>query len=65
MAEGESFCNSFESLAVGSQWIPVEEPHPINVPIFSSSTFKVSSVAHGEELATGKVSKTTIHNALQ
>lgn len=55
MAERESLCNSFESMAVGSEWVPVEEAHPINVPIFSSSTFKVTSVAHAEELATGKV----------
>ena len=57
MAGGESFFNSFESLAVASEWNPVEEARPINVPIFSSSTFKLSSVAHAEELATGKVSE--------
>ncbi|KAL9974389.1 hypothetical protein ACROYT_G011413 [Oculina patagonica] len=54
MADEESFLNSFESLAVASEWKPVEEPRPINVPIFSSSTFKLSSVAHAEELASGK-----------
>ena len=61
MAEGESFLNSFESLAVASQWTPVEEARPINVPIYSSSTFKLSSAAHGEELASGKVSEIIIH----
>lgn len=55
MADEQSLCNSFESLAVESEWKLEEEPSPINVPIFSSSTFRLSSVAHGEALASGKV----------
>lgn len=55
MADEQSLFNSFESLAVESEWRVAEEPGPINVPIFSSSTFKLSSVAHGEALAGGKV----------
>ena len=55
MANKQSFLESFESLAVGSEWKPAEEPNPINVPIFASSTFKLSSVDHAEELALGKV----------
>ncbi|KAJ7376647.1 hypothetical protein OS493_033529 [Desmophyllum pertusum] len=54
MADEKSFLSSFESLAVASEWNPAEPPHPINVPIFSSSTFQLSSVAHAEELAGGK-----------
>ncbi|XP_068721462.1 cystathionine gamma-synthase-like [Montipora capricornis] len=59
MSDKRLMCNglkrkAFESLAVGSEYIPVEEPNPINVPIYSSSTFKISSVDHGEDLATGK-----------
>ncbi|PFX20326.1 Cystathionine gamma-synthase [Stylophora pistillata] len=54
MANENSFLESFESLAVGSDWIKPEEPDPINVPIFASSTFKTSSVDHAEELALGK-----------
>ena len=60
MADEESFRKSFDSLAVASEWKRGEEPRPINVPIFSSSTFKVSSVAHGEELASGKVRTQTL-----
>ena len=61
MSDKRLMCNglhrkAFESLAVGSEYIPIEEPNPINVPIYSSSTFKISSVDHGEDLATGKVS---------
>ena len=47
--------NTFESLAVGSEWKPVEEVRPMSVPIYASSTFKVTSVAHGEALSGGKV----------
>lgn len=54
MAARDSFLNSFESLAVASEWTPMEEARPINVPIYSSSTFKLSTVARGEELSTGK-----------
>lgn len=55
MANENSLLESFESLAVGSDWKKPEEPDPINVPIFASSTFKTSSVDHAEELALGKV----------
>ncbi|KAK2559712.1 L-methionine gamma-lyase [Acropora cervicornis] len=59
MTENHSMCNgrmekAFESLAVGSEYIPAEEANPINVPIYSSSTFKISTVDHAEDLATGK-----------
>ncbi|XP_027053503.1 uncharacterized protein LOC113680666 [Pocillopora damicornis] len=54
MANENSLLESFESLAVGSDWKKPEEPDPINVPIFASSTFKTSSVDHAEELALGK-----------
>lgn len=54
MAYENSLLESFDSLAVGSNWIKPEEPDPINVPIFASSTFKTSSVDHAEELALGK-----------
>ena len=62
MAARDSFLNSFESLAVASEWTPMEEARPINVPIYSSSTFKLPTVARGEELSTGKVSETTVHS---
>ena len=62
MAARDSFLNSFESLAVASEWTPMEEARPINVPIYSSSTFKLSTVARGEELSTGKVSETMVHS---
>ena len=55
MADEQSLLNSFESLAVESEWKLTEEPNPINVPIFSSSTFRLSSVAHGEAVASGEV----------
>lgn len=54
MADEQSLLNSFESLAVESEWKLAEEPNPINVPIFSSSTFRLSSVAHGEAVASGE-----------
>ena len=62
MAAKDSFLNSFESLAVASEWTPMEEARPINVPIYSSSTFKLPTVARGEELSTGKVSETMVHS---
>lgn len=62
MAARDSFLNSFESLAVASEWTPMEEAHPINVPIYSSSTFKLPTIARGEELSTGKVSESTFHS---
>jgi len=62
MAARDSFLNSFESLAVASEWTPMEEARPINVPIYSSSTFKLPTIARGEELSTGKVSETTVHS---
>lgn len=62
MAARDSFLNSFESLAVASEWTPMEEARPINVPIYSSSTFKLPTIARGEQLSTGKVSETTVHS---
>lgn len=62
MAARDSFLNNFESLAVASEWTPMEEARPINVPIYSSSTFKLPTVARGEELSTGKVSETMVHS---
>ena len=61
MSSEDFVFNSFDSLAVGSEWKPAEDVRPINVPIYSSSTFKVSSVAHGEALSNGKVGTLLSH----
>lgn len=45
----------FETIAAAHVWQCLEQPQPISVPIYSSSTFKFGTVERGANLIEGKV----------